>query len=139
MCLILHRFSRRRIASKDITCYKVIRRRGGSFYGWYQLAHEHVFGELQETTLDYPDYHKHMKGKGILQHMFGVFYINRGFHSFTSIKELKKYVDNMWASNPIFVECVIPKGSEYYIGKWDDETYTNYASSKLIVVKQVYL
>ena len=54
-------------------------------------------------------------------------YVHEGLHSFKNLDDAKKH------HTGIYVECIIPKGSKYYEGKFDiDDAY---ASDKLTYVK----
>ena len=54
-------------------------------------------------------------------------YVHEGLHSYKNLDHAKKYYIKFYA------ECIIPKGSEYYEGKFVDEDA--YASDKLTYVK----
>ena len=54
-------------------------------------------------------------------------YVHEGLHSFKNLCDIKKYYTG------IYVECIIPKGSKYYEGKFVD--IDAYASDKLTYVK----
>ena len=55
-------------------------------------------------------------------------YIHQGLHSFKNLDDAKKF-----SVVKICAECIIPKGSEYYKGKFGD--WDAYASDKLTYVK----
>ena len=55
-------------------------------------------------------------------------YIHEGLHSFKNLDDAKKF-----SFVKICAECIIPKGSEYYEGKFNK--YDAYASDKLTYVK----
>lgn len=55
-------------------------------------------------------------------------YIHQGLHSFKNLDDTKKF-----SVVKICAECIIPKGSEYYEGKFGD--WDAYASNKLTYVK----
>lgn len=54
-------------------------------------------------------------------------HVYEGLHSYKNSEDAKKYYTG------IYVECIIPKGSKYYEGKFID--YDAYASDKLTYVK----
>ena len=54
-------------------------------------------------------------------------YVHQGLHSYKNLDEAKK------SHAKIYAECIIPKGSTYYEGKFID--YDSYASDKLTYVK----
>lgn len=57
-------------------------------------------------------------------------YIEEGLHSFVNLKDARKRCH----SNNIIVECTIPKGSKYYVGKYwlsYDESCKSIASTQL--------
>lgn len=61
--------------------------------------------------------------------------VNRGLHSFKLYEDCVKNKENSFVSAgaSIIVECVIPKGSKYYVGEFNDAV--SYASDKLVYVK----
>jgi len=63
------------------------------------------------------------------------FVINIGLHSFASFESLKYSIRISCynTSEIIQVQCIIPKGSRYYVGKFAGEI--SYASNKLIYLK----
>lgn len=61
--------------------------------------------------------------------------LNVGLHSISDLYDCIEYADK--ERNCIVVECIIPKGAEYYEGDWDImvSTIKGYASSKLKYVR----
>jgi hypothetical protein len=55
--------------------------------------------------------------------------IDEGIHSFKNLKDTNYFA----IKNKIVVKCIIPKGSEYYIGEYDG--YVSYASDTLKYVE----
>lgn len=63
---------------------------------------------------------------------FDKFTVEKGLHSFVPEQDLKG-LGYFWDDYEVIVECVIPKGSKYYIGKFDN--LDSYASDTLKYVK----
>ena len=59
--------------------------------------------------------------------------VGEGLHSFGSFKDAYRQY-RYDKSERVVVKCLIPKGSEYYVGKFDDQL--SYASADLIYVKK---
>lgn len=129
MCL--QNYSGKKIATENIVCYKVlVKNKDGKLRSCF-YRHEWVFGteyEEKETITDFYEI-----GKG-------------AFHSY---KNLQDAIDNYnivrgsWAlmggdiDEIIVVECIIPKGTEYYYGYTLDEE-PSYASKKIKIIGQKF-
>ena len=81
-------------------------------------------------------------GKEFTDPRFNMTAINRGsalfsvkcaFHSFKSLVDAQKFSQH-WGGRLTIVKCIIPAGSEYYDGWFDDITQA-YASNKLKLVE----
>jgi len=115
--------SYRKIAKKDIVCYKVLKRFGdNSLYAYFQ--------DFSYTP-------------GISYScLLGRYWwrVEEGFHSFVNIDDARDWrchtnYNSAWREPPVVVvRCVIPKGSEYYTGYWgESKKYKNYASNQIII------
>lgn len=104
------------IADKDIICYKLV-------YPIYDnpIKYNSIYKHYPiEKGLNYP------KGGKTINKYDGSFEIGQGFfHSYVSLYIAKLSLLN----NQEIFECIIPKGSEYFIS----EDNLEYASDKLLV------
>jgi hypothetical protein len=114
MCTKIDKDAKQYIAEEDIICYKgLIQRRGTRYYTMFRLIPIRI-------GVTY-------KGKLIVIHEYNKSYIHIGFHSFCNSDVFEK--DIIYYLNPntttratvIPCECIIPKGSIYYVG-----TFGNY-------------
>lgn len=130
-----------KIAEEDITCYKVLTEDLKSpCYG-----QQYELGKLTKSELvltSKPIYNNRKISSNC---------VNEGLHTYSDKGDAIRTVYSRWTiqnnwtdvnviSAPIVVECVIPKGSEYYAGKpfvWL-QTSIQYASTQLIPKKIVY-
>ena len=109
------------IAKEDITCYKIVCRPLNSKVSKYDSV---CFNFPINKGLIYAE------GEKIILE-YGYYQIGEGYlHSYTSLYHAK----NTCFGYNFILECIIPKGSEYFISKDGDE----YASDKLIIGKKVY-
>lgn len=127
MCLDIKRSDEAIIASEDIICYKALLNRG---YGLENLVTYYQGSEVKigET------YVSELVKSGSS--------IEIGLHSFAKLNGIKNFrKDSCRSFKSIFVaECIIPKGSSYFIGKFEmDCGYTSYASDCLKYVKIIKL
>lgn len=128
MCLYLENNEvNAKIAEKDIKCYKVIKRLDDGSYETPYRNYPIEIGETYESRL-------------ILDEGYNFPKIEIGLHSFKSLKFCKKNIATLkflipFNENEYFIaECIIPKGGEYYEGKFN--VFPNcYASNKIKYVK----
>ena len=119
MCL--DRISKRKIAKEDIVVYKMIIKEGEYFFTYFMNS-QIYFNEIMSSEL-----------KEEVRSAFTFSYsssslrqiVEKGLHSF-------KYIPTtiLFDSKALLVECVIPKGSEYYEGYFSEEK--SLASNQLI-------
>jgi len=116
MCFIIdEKHPDKKIATKSIMCYKVLKMVDNKLRSPYQNF-SYKLGRKYTSRLG--------KECG---------YINKGLHSFSS-KEAALYErDDWYASKYIIFICKIPKGSEYYYNPTNQE----YVSNQLIITKQL--
>ena len=146
MCLITNQL-KSKIASEDITCYKVLLLTSDNFY---ISPHRHfTFFENQVNP------NKVFKAKKswwtinihgddlelINDNGIDAFTLNSGFfHMYkdydSAVKAIKNSVTGERESSVIF-ECVIPKGSHYYEGFTSTYLLPSIASDKLKFIKQL--
>jgi hypothetical protein len=130
MCL--SKISEKKIATKNIVCYKVVRiyQKSNYMYTYYQEA----IAELGETYFS----------NIIIEDDNGLT-VEKGLHSFTDLSYAMKFIkirpDNYNYTKLLIIKCVIPKGAEYYEGKFIDHLYgyisNSYASTELKYIKVV--
>jgi len=99
-------------ADKDIVCYKIVRLEGKKIFSAYR-------GSL---------YYLNKKRRTIkLSNDFYV--IHKGYHSYINLHHLNLHhrVNDPYT----MVECIIPKGSKYYINESEGE----YVSSSIIITE----
>ena len=108
------------IAEEDITCYKVLLHLDDKLYSYYYNAFEWEMDKVHFTTLQ----EKRSRRT-----------VHQGFHSY---KDLHSTLVLMTRApfTCLVVECIIPKGTEYYVGK-DGDKLEGYASEKLKPIKVI--
>lgn len=115
MCLKLSEANRKssqyKIATEDISCYKVVKSHGDRFYTPYFRADAQL-GQTYYSEFTFNHYGD----------------VSRGLHSFKSLKAATAEADSFIANTKI-IRCVIPKGSRYYQGKFGNAI--SYASDTL--------
>ena len=146
MCLVTEQL-KPKIASKDITCYKILLLTSDNFYispyrhftffenqvnpkkvfkakkSWWTI---NIHGDDLELFND--------NGIDAFTLNSGVFHMYKDYDS--AVKAIKWLVPREKESYAIF-ECVIPKGSRYYEGFTSIYRLPSIASDKLKVVKQI--
>ena len=146
MCLVTEQL-KPKIASKDITCYKILLLTSDNFYiSPYrhftffenQVNPKKVFKAKKSwwTINIHGDDLELFNDNGI-----DAFTLNSGFfHMYkdydSAVKAIKNSVTGERESYVIF-ECVIPKGSRYYEGFTSIYRLPSIASDKLKIVKQI--
>lgn len=132
MCLILQE-DKKLIAEEDIVCYKVAT-------VWYKSKNGirtklEMKTPFQKCTVEL---NKTYDSKLIVEKVMETFTIHIGIHSFITKEGAEKLCNhlNRFLEYYKVIECVIPKGSEYYVGRFfsTSSRITNpnsYASNKL--------
>jgi len=117
------------IAKKDIVCYKLYYEGPvpGSVTSFYQNTY-HLVGKPQPKIILNPE----KIGR------YGSVRFYQGYHSFTSLPKLKKYLGEISGRNDdVFVfKCIIPKGSTYYMGNFTN-TNDGYVSEQLVILEKI--
>ena len=112
---------------EDIVCYKVFEVVDGKltspfFYDIpWELGKEFTDPRFNMTAIN--------RGSAL-------FTVKHAFHTFKRLEDAQKYSkgwSGVWGTHTV-VKCIIPAGSEYYDGWFDDITQA-YASSKLKLVE----
>lgn len=124
MCLTIWRFTRKKIAKKDIHCFKILILIDGKYYAPIRQV-KYTLNEIYESEL----------GKPNPVDSFLYRDIEEGFHTLANRKEAERLLLNVYPSsscnNAVLCYAFIPKGAEYYKGAY--AYCTGYASNKLIV------
>lgn len=108
------------VAEKPITCYKVLLHVGDKLFSYFYNEFEWEMDKVHFTTLQKVRRNVH-----------------KGFHSY---KDLHSTLVLMTRApfTCVAVECIIPKGAKYYVGK-DGYDLEGYASEKLKLIKVMTL
>lgn len=88
------------------------------------IGEEYKLGEKKEASIDEP-----------VQSSFSFGTISRGLHSFMESWEALDFAEQLSRRDKNIICCyaIIPKGAEYWEGRWSGSK--NYVSSELIVTK----
>ena len=116
MCLELKKYSKPKIAKKDIICYKaLLKLDDGILRTPYQNSPIKI-GEIYQSNI----INKNCK-------------IEIGIHSFENIEDILRWVNRCYLSiyleRLLKVKCIIPKGAKYYKGMFLE--FNSYASNEL--------
>lgn len=109
-------------AEKDIKCYKTFYRKRAGYISVYQNFYYKLGFQYYQT--------------GDFKEKFGItlnlyewdLTVHKGLHSYTNLRTAIGALG--WKE--IIVECIIPKGSQYFIGQYND-----YVSDSIILNKEV--
>lgn len=111
MCLELTKKSKKLIAKSDIRCYKIVRNISTSINNErvYITPFQGSFIKLHNT------YYSDLTIEPIGFHKYGVF---KGIHSYMKIENCFDHINHNPSdfNNCTIIECVIPKGRNYYRG-----------------------
>lgn len=159
MCLITKQ-SQSKIASKDITCYKVLLKLEKNinniiFYvspvRHFTYFHNNpypnkVFNAEKPYWLENHPYDdlkpNYIDDEGVVNPQPVSYELNSGFfHMYkdydSAIKAIKKDDVKIVTEPSVIFECVIPKGSHYYEGVTSIDSIPSIASDKLKIIKQL--
>ena len=117
-----------KIADKDITVYKIVASfTKDTFITLFKHTHVEL-GQTYDSTLDRP----------IPTNFFNLYIVEKGLHSFKRKEDAFEYAKKIsfLGIKLIILECIIPKGSEYYKGIFSK--YSSYASNQLKYIKYVF-
>lgn len=116
MCLYLKN-DKKIVAKSDITCYKVVKDWDDMLVTYFQCSQI----EIGKT------YDSYLKLEMCFDRGGYDFEVNYGIHSFTNLREVKKFVNLKSQRRKqikiVVVKCVIPKGSSYYRGIFSSNRY----------------
>lgn len=126
MCLKLRFYSRKRTAKEDIICYKWLRfyPQFGTGINVYRTPFRNAsvnIGEKYTSELNSPFIFNEYRS------------IDVGLHSFADRSDAE---DIMTKNYSVIVQCIIPKGSKYYVG--DYYGCVSYASNTIIYEKVIH-
>lgn len=123
MCLILHyKQNHKKIATEDILCFKVVYPRHTKWYQRAQYIAEYwdfVYIKGKKYTLD----------RDLVSRRDSFsdnFVVNEGFHSYM-------YPPMNRPTGTQIVRCIIPKGSQIYIGHVNNSEIKGYVSNQIII------
>lgn len=122
MCLEIKKKSVAIIAEEDIECYKILKH-SDVVLKWLATWYMNTLVELNKTY--YSEIRIESCGWNDRSDL-----ITKGLHSYANLDDciadnLNDYKSRTW----IIVKCYIPKGSEYYVGKF--VAYSSYASNSI--------
>lgn len=140
MCLIISSNSKALIAESDIECYKIIGKNKYKytfFKNYFTLARliNIKLGEEYTSEIEFGTETKFNRSAG--RH-FIKRTIEKGLHSFTNLREAKSFCQTELLEelgHYYIVKCIIPKDSEYYIGRFGDRE--GYASNCIKYTKEI--
>lgn len=117
MCLEL--LSKKLVAKEDIVCYKILRKRGNKLYTPYQEVKIKP-GIFKATGTLSEDCGTRIKtvGEGVI-------------HTFAKYNQA---LDEKGGENTLIYKCVIPKGTNYYIGLF--KAFLSYGSEVINVLEE---
>ena len=137
MCWLSHDIPIKHIAEEDIKCYKVFKNNGiiykqSSFLGFKygKIKMQKLFSIFRDFK--YVPYKKQEHINILYNYSFHYlsYLINRGYHSYETLKKAQHNWNHMCDIS--IVECIIPKGAEYFVNK-DQEI----VSSTIIVTDKI--
>lgn len=120
-----------KIAEKDITCYKIIRKNMTSLIYGGEITWD--FGKVYKTTMKSTEVETRISEK--------IRIVKQGFHSYKSHEDVKEGYSQVVGIPCIIVECTIPKGALYYDGyhyKEDGFTSNQLIVNKVINVEELF-
>lgn len=131
MCLTVNRDTTVMYADEDIVCYKLLNKfksSSGQGYRYFSpyWGFMYLLGKNYVTTMKAHEYLRD-----------GQLFVEQGFHSFfrkeDALDSFERVVGDNFGRNLALVRCVIPAGSEYYVGTWNvkRKLYDNYVSNSL--------
>lgn len=124
MCLYIKRDQKSKICRRNIKSYKVCVLCNGALNTFYQEV-PIVIGETYISAIEGGE--SLWSSKSIA--------IGVALHSFISLRKLLEAI-NIDRDDVRVVECIIPKGSEYYLGEFESKNDA-YASNQLTYVRIV--
>ena len=137
MCLILEKDYKAKVAKKDIECYKIFNifpyENTDKLYKSLYRGTKYELGKEYNSGFTFSGIVKHPCNDGIFQELVPT--VEMGLHSYAEIPSYGEY-SRFTLSNLVCCRCIIPKGSTYYVGKFDNAT--SYASNCIKVIEEVH-
>lgn len=134
MCLILEKDYKAQVAKKDIECYKLFNIvYAGKLYKSLYKGMEYELGKEYKSGFTFSGIVKHPCNEGIFQELVPT--VEMGLHSYAEIPSYGGY-SKFILSRLACCRCIIPKGSTYYVGKFDN--VASYASNCIKVIEEVH-
>jgi len=109
-----------KVATKDIKVYKILKEINSNYLTPYMRERINFIN----GKADLPP----VKIKAYWDWLTSRFFVDEGYHSFTTVKEAKFSLNFNFRSNVAIFNAIIPKGTKYFIGKYND-----IVSEKLII------
>lgn len=130
MCLILGKDQEKKVAKTNIECFKVVEKyedpNGAvEYFSFFQTTPIDV-GVVMRSELGRPRAEQR-GGKNIKT-------IYEGFHSFSTTESIERHFRFPINSFNVF-RCIIPKGSEYYVGTFGE--VENYCSNAIKYIEKI--
>lgn len=110
MCLLIGRYTEQQIATEDIVVYKHLCLSNNYKSTRFVTSYYHypvIIGKTYKSKIHIvkDDFHENYQ-------------ISEGIHSFTSIEDCCIDIDDV--QQQVIAECIIPKGSAYYVGRFNN-------------------
>ena len=121
------------IAKEDIICYKFYVRYDETLFSPYQESRAPEIGIVANTELG-RSYRPTDIGSYI-HNFLGFKRIDKGFHSFKTLEEVEREVNKYKREFDLVIfKCIIPRGSSYYKGIFNDR-YESYCSNSIKLIE----
>ena len=126
MCLYITTLTKKEIASKDITCYKVV------------LPHPHIKEAYITPYMSMGvGIGAEFKSNIVIEELHEItMTIEKALHSFVNLEDAILEYRNWVAYDASVIKCIIPKGSTYYKGRYEIEN-DSYASDCIKYVEKI--
>ena len=138
MCLIIKEGQLPEVATADIVCYKFVVCYNPDTGGItrYMPGGEYVFRTpYRDYRIEIGSHYTATLSAPVFSFHPDIEYITFGLHSFDTIRGAMRAVEHSCLhGNCVIVECIIPKGSTYYVGSFSRAK--SYASDQ-IIYKQI--
>jgi hypothetical protein len=125
-----------KVAEQDIVCYKILKKFNGEHYMAPYRGTDYKLDELYKSDLDVDHDSRYRLAD-----------VGRGLHSCVTLDGAEELAKQLILGNGeyylrsmrlefVICEAVIPAGSEYYVGDFEN-TCDSYASNALKVIKEI--
>lgn len=132
MCLTLNSDSEMVVATKDIVCYKVLRRDSKPYAISPYFGFEYIVGATYKLDKKPKIRFRNKKYEGD-----GPNFVDEGFHSFERLQSAADFLCSRRAVLPkcTIYKCIIPKGATMIYGRFGE--FSAIVSDTIKVVKEV--